>query len=234
MNSEFSQEQESNQTARRSLLPDANSVITVDKGRGFIIEHRTFFDFGNGFTRFRRKLVLTASHCLPHPPVMPCYSYKETTYKNLLAPLGEEPSVWAECLFFDPVSDLVILGAPDDQELGEENDAYVDLVHGRKPLTIAAPATGQGFMLALDGVSWQPTRLNVHVSVWGSSLSTGPTLAGQSGSPILDAKGRAVALVSIGHVNLSSGTPMDAGPQPILKFQLPSWMRVRRTKRVKV
>ncbi len=216
------------QTAQRSLLPDADSVLTVDKGRGFIIEHRTLFDFGNGFQRNRRKLVVTASHCLPHPPVMPCYSYKETTYPNLLAPLGEEPSVWAECLFFDPVSDLAILGKPDDQEFGEESDAYARLVDGRKPFTIAAPETGEGYMLALDGVSWQPTPLKVHVSVWGSSLSTGATLPGQSGSPIVDATGRAVALVSIGSefLNLSSGsrTPMDAGPQPILKFQLPSWV----------
>jgi hypothetical protein len=47
------------QTAHRSLLPDADSVITVDKGRGFIIEHRALFDFGDGFRRLRRKLVVT-------------------------------------------------------------------------------------------------------------------------------------------------------------------------------
>ena len=216
-------------TAHRGVLPDADSVITVDKGRGFIIEHRSLFDLGNGFKRLRRKLVLTASHCLPHPPVMPSYSYQETTYANLLAPLGEEPSVWAECLFFDPVSDLAILGEPDNQELGEESEAYVRLVDGRKPLTIAAPETGEGYMLALDGLSWQPTALTVHKTIWGTGLSTGATLAGQSGSPIVDAKGRAVALVSIGteHLDLKTGvkTDVDAtGPQPILKLQLPSWV----------
>jgi hypothetical protein len=204
------------------------SVLTVDKGRGFIIEHRTLFDFGNGVQRLRRKLVVTASHCLPHPPVMPCYSCQETSYPNLLAPLGEEPSLWADCLFFDPVSDLAILGEPDNQQLGEESDAYGRLVDGRKPFTIAAPDTGEGYMLALDGVSWQPTPLNVHVTMWGTGLSTGATLAGQSGSPIVDATGRAVALVSIGseQVDLSSGdrTPKDAGPQPILKNSLPVWL----------
>jgi len=215
------------QTAERSLPPDADSVITVDKGRGFIIGHRTLFDFGDGFKRLRRKLVLTASHCLPHPPVMPSYSYQETTYPNLLAPLGKKPSVWAECLFFDPVSDLAILGEPDNQELGEENDAYARLVDERKPFTIAAPEMGEGYMLALDGVSWQPTPLIVHENIWGTGLSTGATLAGQSGSPIVDAKGRAVALVSIGSerpaVSTGSSSAMD-GPQPILKFQLPSWV----------
>ncbi len=209
------------------------AVITVDKGRGFIIEHHSSFDFGNGVKRLRRKLVVTASHCLPHPPVMPCYSSQETTYASLLGPLGEEPGVWAECLFFDPVSDLAILGEPDDQELGEESEAYAHLVDVRKPFTIAAPETGQGYMLALDGISWEPTPLKVRVSIWGSSLSTGPTLAGQSGSPIVDAARRAVALVSIGteSVDLVSGgrTSIETGPQPILKTRLPSWL-LQRTK----
>ena len=134
--------------------------------------------------------------------------------------------MWADCLFFDPVSDLAILGEPDNQELGEESEAYARLVDGRKPFTVAAPETGEGHMLALDGVTWQPTPLEVHATVWGSSLSTGATLAGQSGSPIVDAKGRAVALVSIGseQVDLSSGsrTNMDAAathpetPTPLL------------------
>jgi len=214
------------QTDHRSLLADADSVITVDKGRGFIIEHRALFDFGDGLRRLRRKLVITASHCLPHAPEMPCYSYQEATYANLLAPLGEQPSVWAECLFFDPVSDLAILGEPDNQVLGEENDEYARLVDGRKPFAIAAPETGEGYMLALDGASWQPTPLVVHENIWGTGLSSGPTLGGQSGSPIVDSRGRAVAVVSIGTEALNGGnrTPVNSGPQPILKLQLPSWV----------
>jgi len=216
------------QTGHRSFLHEADSVITVDKGRGFIIEHRTLVDLGNGFKRLRRKLVVTASHCLPHPPVTPCHSNQETTLTNLLAPLREEPSVWADCLFFDPVSDLAVLGEPENQEFEEEIDAYSRLVDGRKPFTIAAPETGEGYMLALDGISWQPTPLKVYVAPWGNSLWTGATLAGQSGSPIVDARGRAVALVSTGTetLNSSSGdrTPMDAGPQPILTNALPAWL----------
>ncbi len=225
-------------TPHRSLLPEADSVITVDKARGFVMEHRALFDFGGGFRRLRRRLVVTASHCLPHAPKMPCYSYKETTYAKLLGPLGEEPSVWAECLFFDPVSDLAILGEPDNQELGEENEAFARLVDGRKPFTIAAPGTGEGYMLALDGVSWQPTPLIVHENIWGTGLSTGATLAGQSGSPIVDSTGRAVAVVSVGTEVLNGGnrTPVNRSPQPILKLQLPSWVlktvRVTGTKKV--
>jgi hypothetical protein len=158
---------------------------------------------------------------------MPCYSYQEATYANLLGPLGEEPSVWAECLFFDPVSDLAILGEPDNQELGEENEAFARLVDGRKPFTIAAPETGEGYMLAQDGVSWQPTPLIVHQNIWGTSLSTGATLGGQSGSPIVDSTGRAVAVVSVGTERpaLSTGSSsVMNGPQPILRLQLPPWV----------
>ena len=166
-------------TSHLSLLPEADSVITVDKGRGFIIEHRALFDFGGGVRRLRRKLVVTASHCLPHAPKMPCYSYQEATYANLLAPLGEEPTVWAECLFFDPVSDLAILGEPDNQELGEESEAYAFLVDERKPFTIAAPERGEGYMLALDGVRRRPQR-NICTSIFDVDWSIPGKHAGQS------------------------------------------------------
>jgi hypothetical protein len=209
---------------------NTDGVLRVGNGRGFVLEHRVYFDFsdGNGYRKIRRKVVVTASHCLPHPPKMPCYSYQETTYANLLAPLGEEPSVWAQCLFFDPVADVAVLGEPDNQELSEEWDGYHALVNGRKSFAIAASESGEGYMLALDGVTWKPTALEVHMNIGGNALSTGETLGGQSGSPILDSKGRAVALVSMGSETISNGvrTAMQHwnGPQPILKLALPPWL----------
>ncbi len=214
---------------------NTNGVVTVGGGRGFVMEHRVYFDFGdgNGNRKLRRKVVVTASHCLPHPPKMPCYSYQETTYAKLLARLGEEPSVWTQCLFFDPVADVAVLGEPDNQELPDEWDAYHALTGQRKPFATAEPTSGEAYLLALDGVTWKPTTLEVHVTIGGNGLSTGATLAGQSGSPVLDGKGRAVALVSIGAARISNGvwTPMQHlnGPQPILKLALPPWL-LRATK----
>lgn len=214
---------------------NTDGVVTVGSGRGFVMEHRVYFDFadGNGYKKLRRKVVVTASHCLPHAPKMPCYSYQETTYAKLLAPLGEEPSIWTQCLFFDPVADVAVLGEPDNQELLDEWDSYHALVNGRRPFATAAPESGEGCMLALDGVTWEPTTLEVHVTIGGNGFSTGPTLAGQSGSPILDGKGRAVALVSMGSETSSNGvrTPNERwnGPQPILKLALPPWL-LRATK----
>jgi hypothetical protein len=224
------------QTVRPSLLHKGDSVITVGSGRGFVVEHRVYFDFGdgNGYRKLRRKVVVTASHCLPHAPkVMSGVDYQSATYPKLLAPLGEEPSVWTQCLFFDPVADVAVLGAPDDQELPDEWNAYYALVKGRKAFATVVPESGEGYMLALDGVTWKPTTLEVHVTISGNGLSTGETLAGQSGSPVLDGKGRAVALVSIGAASISNGvrTPIQQlnGPQPILKLALPPWL-LRATK----
>src|ERR1700676_4429023 len=73
--------------------------------------------------------AVTAAHCSPFFP--PCHgaSYtEERTYQALLAPLGSEPSVWAECLFADPIADLAVLGSPDNQVLFDEADAYEALV----------------------------------------------------------------------------------------------------------
>ena len=196
---------------------NTDGVLRVGDGRGFIIEHRAFLSYGDFSDPPRRKLVVTASHCLPRPPKMPCFDSEDTTYGNLLAPLGEEPSVWADCLFFDPVSDLAILGEPDDQSLPEESDGYVALLDERAPFTIARPESGEGYMLSLDNDSWRPTPLKVHAGIWGTGLSTGATLAGQSGSPIVDASGRAVAVVSV-------GIGMESGHHPILKLALPAWL----------
>jgi hypothetical protein len=159
---------------------------------------------------------------------MPCYSYQETTYANPLAPLGEKPTVWAQCLFFDPVADVAVLGEPDNQELSDEWDNYYALVEERSPFAIAAPESGKEYMLALDGVTWKPTTLELHMTFGGNALSSGETLGGQSGSPILNAKGHAVALVSVGSETTVNGVrPQEQhrnGPQPILKLALPPWL----------
>jgi hypothetical protein len=79
--------------------------------------------------------------------------FKERTYAEHLAPLGGEPSVWAECRFVDPIGDIAVLGPPDDQELYDESNAYDGLVEAESvtPLTVAPPES-EGWLLSLDGV----------------------------------------------------------------------------------
>jgi hypothetical protein len=126
-----------------------NAVIRVGDGRGFIVK-----DAGEARLGCRDKRVLiTAAHCLPRFPVCHPASYPEDrTYKALLGPLGQERSVWAECLFVDPVSDIAVLGAPSHDDLREQSAAYEALVMGSRPLRIAdAPEKTPAQLLSLAG-----------------------------------------------------------------------------------
>jgi len=53
--------------------------------------------------------------------------------------LGEQPSVWCECLFVDPIADIAVLGTPDDQALSDQAASYEAFVKAVTPLTIAEP-----------------------------------------------------------------------------------------------
>jgi hypothetical protein len=101
----------------------ASSIITVGDGRGFVIEHEA------------NRLIITAAHCLPFFP--PCHgmSYtEERTYPALLGPLGNKPTVLAECLFADPIADIAVLGSPDNQVLFDEASAYEALTESVRPI----------------------------------------------------------------------------------------------------
>jgi hypothetical protein len=90
-----------------------SAIITVGDGRGCIVNGR------------REPIIITAAHCLPFlPPACIGAVLEGKTYRELLAPLGGKPAVWAECLFADPVTDIAILGSPDNQELCEQANAY--------------------------------------------------------------------------------------------------------------
>jgi hypothetical protein len=52
----------------------------------------------------------------------------------MLGPIGSKPIVGAECLFADPVSDIAILGPPDNQTMSDHAAAYEALLEGATPL----------------------------------------------------------------------------------------------------
>src|SRR5271156_6016122 len=112
------------------------SIVTVGEGRGFVIEwqaqlpprsarHRVSRRTEASARTITHRLILTAAHCLPFfPPCHPASYTCEHTYRTLLGPLGEKPQVWAACLFADPISDIAVLGSPDEEVLYEEAGAY--------------------------------------------------------------------------------------------------------------
>ena len=45
--------------------------------------------------------------------------------------------MWAECLFVDPISDLAVLGPPDNQELPDQAEKYEKLTELLSPISVA-------------------------------------------------------------------------------------------------
>jgi hypothetical protein len=131
-----------------------NAVLTVGRGRalggGFVVECDA--------RGHPMRIVITAAHCLPHLPLCPSDQWG-CTYKALLGPLGQKPTVWAECIFADPVGDIAVLCQPDSQELSERAEAYDALVDAMVPLPIAdAPEDELAWLLSLDR-EWNRCRV---------------------------------------------------------------------------
>jgi hypothetical protein len=197
-----------------------SAVLRVGDGRGFVIEAK------------HTRLVLTAAHCLPFPPAHPGSNLEERTYRNLLGPLIDtEPTVWAECLFADPIADIAILGSPDSQELWDQAAAFDALIEDKPALRIAdAPTSARGWLLSLAG-QWNPCRITrleddhpvaLGGALWIKDAAEG-IHGGMSGSPIVTDDGAAVGLVSV-----SGGTGdaahTEGGPNPRLFDCLPGWL----------
>jgi hypothetical protein len=166
-------------------------LVQVGGGRGFVVEER----FG-----FRRRFVVTAAHCLPEFPRTPLdREIWGETIRDILGPLGAETSVWAQILSADPISDVAVLGSPDDQELGAHADAYGELVHSIRPLKVGGaipwdtPAPAR--LIALDGRTIEGVARHVGGWLYMDNL-TAPIEGGMSGSPVLNQAGAAIAFVS--------------------------------------
>jgi hypothetical protein len=71
-------------------------VVSVGQRRGSVIEIN------------EQCYIITGAHCLPRLP-SPNGGWA-SIFKDLLGPLGSErPTVWAECIFVDPVADIAVL-----------------------------------------------------------------------------------------------------------------------------
>lgn len=204
------------------------AVVAVSKGgRGFVVEARFPNPLKTKPKRWRgpfrpapfltQRYVITAAHCLPRrlpAPHRAAYT-AEKTFKKLLGPLDTKLTIWSECVFVDPVSDLAVLGQPDGQAFNEDVDtAWDDFIEDIEPLDLDTDQPTRGWMLSLDG-HWMPCA--IHTTNNGSLLvkdTVGRIAGGMSGSPILSDKGRAVGVVTIG----------SGWSEPHLPSALPQWM----------
>src|SRR5215472_11504462 len=88
------------------------AVVRVGKGRGFIVG-------GNDDSRY----IVTAAHCLPKLPE----PNSSSLFPRLLGQLrAKRTTIWADCLFADPVSDMSVLCTPDDATRWKEYSGFVN------------------------------------------------------------------------------------------------------------
>jgi hypothetical protein len=210
-------------------LPEFSSVVKVGGGRGFVFDQKTRTP-GWGSPEVNKlklrllpfvvnRCIITAAHCLPHFPEPHAFESFDQFYPDLLGVLGEKPSVGGLLLFADPIGDIAVLGSPDCQEMYEQSTVYDEFVDPLQAIPIGEAQTGKGWMLSLDKpYHWDPTTLNTDYG----SLFSSPTLGGQSGSPILNERGQAVGVVSIGVSKETKEGSKNSGPQPMPKLNLPA------------
>jgi len=211
-----------------------DSIVTVGDGRGFVVTVRSTSLFpyqGEWYSRPNpRSLIITAAHCLPHFP--PCHgaSYTdERAYPDLIGPLGEAPSVSAECVFVDPIADIAVLAEPDGQALPDEHSAFISLIEPIPAMRMQDPKQNvcPAWLLSLDR-QWISCQVEHTGGSWYIRNAALPGIqGGMSGSWILN-EGRtaAIGVVCIGQQSGEIST--EGGPNPRLAVNLPAWMAPRR------
>lgn len=189
------------------------SMVTVGKGRGFVVQAK------------EERAIITAAHCLPRWPVVPpCWptAYINRTYEELVGPLEQAPEVSAECMFVDPVADLAVLFSPDPVWYRDEAQVFDELVNANTPLAIGETSKGATLYMPDLELDWYECI----TKYWEHELSIGcpESLAGgMLGSPIINDAGLAVAV-------LAGIFPPEQQPQdmcvrnPVLTERLPGFL----------
>jgi hypothetical protein len=185
---------------KRVLAAASNAIVKVGVGRGFVVAS------GAG-----DRFVITAAQCLRHLPPVAASHAKQRTYPALLGPLddGKTP-VAAECLFVDPIADIAVLGGPDSEVLSKDAADFEAFIaaHAVLPMTrtpLRAHRSAPGWLMTAAG-EWKRCILTgcgprdqtaLTIAVVGPPPGYAPAT---SGSPLLDAAGRVVGVVSLGEV----------------------------------
>jgi hypothetical protein len=205
---------------RQNFMPNeksAQAVIRVGDGRGFVVEGHD-----------GRQYVITAAHCLrslPEPNA--AYDSEANTYSNLLARLHAEPAVSAVCRSVDPVSDIAVLGSPDDQECDLGAEDYRSLVGAIPRLAVRKCTEDEPvWLLGLDGQWFRAQRRHAIVTPGICLEELGQPIApGMSGSPILGDDGKALGVVCLGPNDAAAGNQHGInGPHANLAEHLPVWL----------
>jgi hypothetical protein len=191
------------------------SIVRVGDGRGFVVSGR----------------VITAAHCIITPEPERAGGWTENNLRqNILGKLSKPNNVWAQIEVFSAMDDLAVLCEPDNQEISEECERYRKLIEpsfgfriGATPLPNDLDRWGDApeievYLLSLADNDWH--RCTAQSNGRGALIlhqDSKLIKSGMSGSPILDAEGNAIGLIST-----TSGN--DFSTHPSLSDCLPPWL----------
>jgi len=212
-------------------------VVGPYGGHGFVI--------AGGASRYR--YVVTAAHCLRRwlPPAGFLADRWDCTWRNFIGPFGGPRRVWAQCVFVDPVTDIAVLGSPDNQALNEQADAYEALTEAAVVLEVGAlpiklcqlspPVTIEGetyqspplpvisehpgWLFSLPNRRWFGCTLSHNGRALGIKDAAEDIISGMSGSPILSAQGQVVGVLC------NSLGDREGLMQASLAAHLPGWLQ---------
>ena len=127
----------------------------------------------------------------------------ESTYHLLIGLLGAKPSITASRYFADPVADITVLGAPDNQSLGDECGQYDAFVEALPPIDVAPRAAFPSVEVAFPAhlLSLDRAWLDV-VAIRAPRFGPSPklTVNGMSGSPLISTTAAAIGVVSTNNI----------------------------------
>lgn len=86
---------------------------------------------------------------IPPEPMWPPLTWDRKPCRNLLGQLEDEHlKISARCIFYDPISNLAVLGAPDDEEYQRisQEEAFKELTHSVTPLKIGDGSESLGWV----------------------------------------------------------------------------------------
>jgi hypothetical protein len=126
-------------------------------------------------------------------------------------------------LFIDPITDIAVLGPPDDQELPSQKEDYEKLVQAALPLKLSEPAeNGPAWLLSLNNNWFQCTAYQSGGGLWISETAEG-IQGGMSGSPIISDGGAAIGVLCCASAGVDGKLYTHGGPNPRLDRNLPGW-----------
>jgi hypothetical protein len=182
-------------------------------GRGFIVSAADNEHF-----------IVTAAHCLPrerYPSPHLANSINDLTFPDFIRPLAKSrrQAIWAELCVLSLADDIAVFRTPDSREPADAYGKFTTtaLTIGRSPTVVPSykrkevPAM-PAWVLSLDCL-WLPCSVHNNgrfLAMRGAKIDSG------AGSPILDADGAAIGLISTGDAS--------SNLHPSLADCLPSWL----------